>query len=174
MHWIWQTFIEAIFPSRSLEGIEGEWMTESELRFMRRSPLIFEGPKLQQKGVVSIGRLIAAADYQSSPLLRSAVHRLKYNGVRALAEPLAQLLVGPATRLAVPEDAVLCPVPLHWTREFMRGFNQARLIADALSGRQDGPRCRSSSAAERPARRQSVSVRAAGKRCAEYLCFKEQ
>lgn len=32
------------------------------------------------------------------------------------------------------EKCVLCPVPLHWSREFYRGFNQAEQLAMSLSG----------------------------------------
>ena len=34
---------------------------------------------------------------------------------------------------------VLCPVPLHWTRKFHRGFNQAEVIAQSLSAKTGWP-----------------------------------
>ncbi len=30
-------------------------------------------------------------------------------------------------------SAVLCPVPLHWSRKFQRGFNQAELLAKKVA-----------------------------------------
>ncbi len=36
-------------------------------------------------------------------------------------------------RLRAPPPEVLVPVPLHWSRQFARGFNQAELLAHALA-----------------------------------------
>jgi ComF family protein len=59
--------------------------------------------------------------------LRTLIHLLKYSGMKPLAEPLSRLL----DRVLPPEtqfDAVV-PVPLHWRRQWSRGFNQADLLA---------------------------------------------
>jgi ComF family protein len=69
--------------------------------------------------------------------IRQAVHRLKYNGQRALAEPLAELLAKTAHGLP-PADAIV-PVPLHPTRERQRGYNQSALLGRALGRRLDVP-----------------------------------
>lgn len=72
----------------------------------------------------------AAALYAGA--LRGAVHALKFEGRRALARPLAALVVeqcGPGLPAGV--DA-LVPVPLARAREAERGFNQAALIADGV------------------------------------------
>jgi ComF family protein len=69
--------------------------------------------------------------------IRQAVHRLKYNGQRALAEPLAELLAKTAQGLP-PADAIV-PVPLHPTRERQRGYNQSALLGRALGRRLDVP-----------------------------------
>jgi ComF family protein len=63
------------------------------------------------------------------PVARDLALRLKYGGRIAFAETMARQMV----RL-MPEAAdILVPVPLHRWRIWMRGFNQAALIADALS-----------------------------------------
>jgi len=62
--------------------------------------------------------------------LRRAIHLFKYDGVRAMAGPLGQFTLE-TVELPFPIDC-LCPVPLHPKREAMRGFNQSRLLADAL------------------------------------------
>ena len=69
--------------------------------------------------------------------IRQAIHRLKYGGQRALAEPLAELLVQVARQLP-PADAVV-PVPLHPARERRRGYNQSALLAAELGRRLDLP-----------------------------------
>src|SRR5690606_24982183 len=60
---------------------------------------------------------------------RRVALRLKYGGRTAFAETVAR----PMARL-LPEGAdLLVPVPLHRRRLWARGFNQAALIAAALS-----------------------------------------
>jgi ComF family protein len=88
-------------------------------------------------------RARGAAVYEPGPTgspLVAAVHALKYHGERTVARSLAVLIV---TRLGVPSDALLVPVPLHRTRLRERRFNQAALIArevGRLSGRPTAPR----------------------------------
>jgi ComF family protein len=69
--------------------------------------------------------------------LRTAIHGFKYDGARALAAPLAELMAETIT-LPFPVDA-LAPVPLHPDRERMRGYNQSRLLADELGARWNLP-----------------------------------
>ncbi len=60
---------------------------------------------------------------------RSVALKLKYSGRLACAETMARAMA----RL-MPKDAdLLVPVPLHRWRIWSRGFNQAALIATALS-----------------------------------------
>ncbi len=70
------------------------------------------------------------APYRMEGTVRDAVHALKYQGVRALAPTLGQLL---ARFMAQQEMAaeVLVPVPLHPRRERKRGYNQSLLLAKA-------------------------------------------
>lgn len=81
--------------------------------------------------------------------LRTAIHRLKYDGRRPVADVLGQWmrapvsperrgLAGPALRLPHTPDIVV-PVPLHWTRMRERGFNQSLLIARAFVGERGWP-----------------------------------
>lgn len=65
--------------------------------------------------------------------LRAALHAFKFHGARALARPLAELMVEQWGR-AVPADVdALVPVPLAPARERERGFNQATLLAERLA-----------------------------------------
>lgn len=66
------------------------------------------------------------------------VRELKYAGWTALAVPMGRALSDPAANLArrarVPTgEVLLAPVPITPARRRERGFNQARLLADALS-----------------------------------------
>ncbi len=63
--------------------------------------------------------------------LRPAIHALKYQGLRVLAEPLGELLAEAWRRQPWPVD-VLVPVPLHRVRLWRRGYNQAELLARAV------------------------------------------
>ena len=71
--------------------------------------------------------------------LRQAVHALKYEKRRSIAAPLAEYM---GRQLAGPERAgmVLCPVPLHPSRQKERGFNQSAELARHL-GAQWGIEC---------------------------------
>jgi ComF family protein len=77
------------------------------------------------------GRLRAAVAY--GEVSRQVALKLKYNGRPGLAETLAHFMlrhVGPGAG-----EALLVPVPLHRWRIWKRGYNQAALIASALSRR---------------------------------------
>lgn len=74
----------------------------------------------------------AGAEYEGAA--RDAVHAFKFHGKRALARPLAALVLEPwgAALSAAGIDA-LVPVPLARARERERGFNQAALVAERLA-----------------------------------------
>ena len=59
------------------------------------------------------------------------IHLLKYQRMRTLAQPLANLLLR-----ALPREEsfdLLVPVPLHWRRRWDRGFNRSELLARAIA-----------------------------------------
>jgi ComF family protein len=66
--------------------------------------------------------------------IREAVHRLKYNNLRAIAPILGELLADFLDSQQVPGQ-VLVPVPLHRRRERQRGYNQAHLLAKEAGDR---------------------------------------
>ena len=75
----------------------------------------------------------AGAEYEG--VARDAVHAFKFHGRRALARPLADLLLEPwGAPLAAASVDALVPVPLARARERERGFNQAALVAERLAG----------------------------------------
>jgi ComF family protein len=76
---------------------------------------------------ITAGRAIG--DYEGS--LRAIVHALKYDGRRSIARPLSALLRSHALPILTGADLAV-PVPLHWSRQWRRGFNQAHELAVGL------------------------------------------
>lgn len=66
--------------------------------------------------------------------LRSILHDLKFNGLKPLARPLgdklAELIMAGSKS---PGFDLIAAVPLHYSRQYLRGFNQAEEIALELS-----------------------------------------
>jgi len=61
--------------------------------------------------------------------LASAIRRLKFAGRAHIARDVAPLWA-PVLAAAVAErDAIVVPVPLHWRRRFVRGYDHAWLLA---------------------------------------------
>jgi ComF family protein len=65
---------------------------------------------------------------------RRAVHALKYDGERRLADPLGTLMAARWRRAGVGGD-ILVPVPIHAQRRRERGFDQAELLAESVGQR---------------------------------------
>lgn len=76
-----------------------------------------------------IARARAVGEYEGT--LREVIHALKYSGRLSLAVPLAAQMRHRGGEIIADADCVV-PVPLHWRREYRRGFNQAYEIARHL------------------------------------------
>jgi ComF family protein len=66
-------------------------------------------------------------------VLRELIHLYKYGRVKTLARPLGALLAA-----ALPREErfdAVTPVPLHWRRQWQRGFNQSELLARTMARR---------------------------------------
>lgn len=114
-------------------------MTEAEFETLVSFPVRTEAEELRASGLRFLDRIVAASSYEASPLLRSAVHRFKYGRQRSYAQELGAILLEASEMMDVTGETVLCPVPLHWTRTFERGFNQSELLADILSAERHWP-----------------------------------
>jgi ComF family protein len=79
----------------------------------------------------------AAAVYGG--VMREALHRFKFGGRRALAQPLADLAVEQCGATLPDGIGAVVPVPLARDREWERGFNQAALLAERIAKRLDVP-----------------------------------
>ena len=66
--------------------------------------------------------------------LRTLIHQMKYNRQWAMGEILAdRLSIQPAVVTLLHQAEVLAPVPLHFRRQFSRGYNQSQVLAKRLS-----------------------------------------
>jgi len=65
--------------------------------------------------------------------LQKLVQLFKYGKVESLAQPLSRLLLQ-AIPFGENFDAVM-PVPMHWFKQWQRGFNQAELLAAPIARR---------------------------------------
>ena len=77
-------------------------------------------------------RAVAFANYDDA--MREMLHLLKFEGVRSLAEHiLAERAAAAILKLRehAAAELVVVPIPLFAARERSRGFNQARLLAEA-------------------------------------------
>lgn len=63
---------------------------------------------------------------------KQAVQRLKFSRATALAKPMSEKLRRFAIDLGLSEVDFIIPVPIHWTRRFLRGFNQSELLCEEI------------------------------------------
>jgi ComF family protein len=80
-----------------------------------------------RRSAVDRARAIGAYD----GTLRDLIHAMKYDGRPTLARQLGDLLARAGADLVAGADFAV-PVPLHWTRAYSRGFNQAAELAARL------------------------------------------
>jgi ComF family protein len=87
----------------------------------------------------SWSRLVALADYGSDPAARAWILALKHGGKSELARPLgawlAQRVLAAAAcgEIALDDSTLVVSVPLHPARRFVRGYDQAGLVARSLA-----------------------------------------
>ena len=83
--------------------------------------------------------------FQFAPPVSLLINRLKHQRqlywVGVLCEPLVKRLQASYRERYLPD--VLVPVPLHWRRQLVRGFNQTEVLARSLSKAFDIPLARS-------------------------------
>jgi ComF family protein len=96
-------------------------------------------PYCEGKGLRPFERIARLGIY--TPPLRDLILRVKYVNDWPLAERLGDRLWEQDSVRAILADAdTIVPVPLHWRRHAMRGFNQAEVVARMLAKR-SGRRC---------------------------------
>ncbi|MBA3501394.1 MAG: ComF family protein, partial [Deltaproteobacteria bacterium] len=74
-----------------------------------------------------IDRIVSA--WRFGGQLAIAIRRLKFTGKTHVARAVAPLWSPLVAAAAADDDALVVPVPLHWRRRFIRGFDQAWHLA---------------------------------------------
>lgn len=64
--------------------------------------------------------------------LKDAIIKYKYNGKKSYAKYFSALIERKIEDEKIEFDLII-PVPLHWKKEFLRGFNQSALIGNYIS-----------------------------------------
>jgi ComF family protein len=128
----WEWLVSALFTSSCLVcGREGDWLCKNHQAL---AP-----PPRSQADFEYLDDIWAATAYYVSPG-SLVVEHFKYHGVRSLS-----LLMAQAMFLALPKGLPPCtvvPIPLHWTRYFWRGYNQASSLSREISQRLKYPELR--------------------------------
>lgn len=65
---------------------------------------------------------------------RELIHRFKYGRETAIARTFGEVAAGIWLESGLHADLIV-PTPLHWTRQFFRGYNQSALLAEIISYR---------------------------------------
>ena len=82
-------------------------------------------------------KLLGIASFYQDEKVKTLIWKFKYNFLKELAYPLAELLTA-YLKLAAPEwcydnSIILVPVPLHKRKKNWRGFNQSELIGKIVA-----------------------------------------
>lgn len=79
-----------------------------------------------------LNQLIVATDYDNK-IVQNAIHKFKYDFIKLLANDLGYFLVDAFEKHykenTDDKNIIVIPMPLHWSRQNWRGFNQAELLA---------------------------------------------
>ena len=123
---MWQHAIELLLPSRCVGcGAGGTYLCDACLGRARRA-----GPLAFDPAARAFDEVTAPLAYEGAA--RTAVLRLKYAGLRAIAPSMARPMAEALSSSGVRADVVV-PVPLHPSRLRQRGFNQALLLARPIA-----------------------------------------
>jgi ComF family protein len=103
---------------------------------------------LERRPIHGVSATFALFPY--SERMAQAVTRLKYERATALAGPMAQFMRAGAEEFDLLVADLIVPVPIHWTRRFLRGFNQSELLCEAMPSKAVCPRALRRIRATRP------------------------
>ncbi len=137
----WQELADMVWPRRC--GVCGGFL-DTEERYvcaecLKDMPLTYfwswRGNPAEQilwartylEGVVSLFYYSRDNDY------KELLHAVKYSGNLAMGRWLGRILGEKMREAAYPLPDVIVPVPLHWRRQWKRGYNQAEVIARGIS-----------------------------------------
>ncbi len=140
-----RAFLDALFPIHCCGcGREGAAACPSCLASLRIHPLnLCPGCGLVSPGGMAHARCrpdsaldgLVSPYHYADPFVRALIKEYKYRGAAEAGNALANLVHAGASALitALPRDAKVVPMPLHASRERMRGFNQAECLAASVA-----------------------------------------
>lgn len=129
---LWKGALDWLYPPRCVGcGSGGVWLCR---QCVEAVPGLANPGFAEAADGSAAGRLPVYSVGPHQGALRKAVHQLKYEGVRVLAEPMAALMAELPLPVAVGVDCMM-PVPLFPGRQRFRGYNQSRLLAERLGER---------------------------------------
>lgn len=139
--------VDLFFPPRCLSCSKKMNKSESficdecrnELKFIERSvcdkcgtPLHSEICDMCEDGEFVFDQARSVFNYENS--VRNLIHNFKYNEVTKISRLFAEYLYDFVQKNDyINQDYLFLPVPLHTIKKKMRGFNQAKFIADDLA-----------------------------------------
>lgn len=125
---LWLLWLELLFPPRcaGCQRVDTYWCE----RCQKAIDLIPFAPR--QQALAPLSKIASSAIHAGK--LQSAIHSLKYENGRPLAEPLGERMASLLINLNWTTD-ILVPVPLHTTRLRERGYNQAQLLSEVIASR---------------------------------------
>jgi ComF family protein len=107
----------------------------ARLRWLGPAPVAIGAEPDTRGSPPAAGRLLAWAPLAYEGPAQGVVRALKFQGAHRAATAMAAPIVANAPPGWLDGSAALVPVPLHRKRARTRGYNQARLLADAIAAR---------------------------------------
>lgn len=85
-------------------------------------------------GRIPIERATALLWYSEGGVVQQMIHNMKYKGRKEIATQLGSILGEKIFKSGMYKTIdLLIPVPMHYKKKLLRGFNQADLIAESIS-----------------------------------------
>jgi ComF family protein len=108
--------IDFIFPKKCLEcGREGKYICETCIR------------KVRPGGWITLNEIKVYSIWKYEGVVKKAIIALKYKFATEVAKELINYVT------LRPSKKLLVPIPSHWLKENLRGFNQSALLGEKLA-----------------------------------------
>ncbi len=93
----------------------------------------------QLMGRVNLKYAVALCHFSKDSVVQNLLHELKYKGETDVGVLLGEMLGEKLNDSNLPKADAIVPIPLHWKKQQIRGYNQSDFIAEGLSKKLDIP-----------------------------------